>query len=203
MPTILSGTDGSPLRNAIRAASAVICLALVVYAAAAAADDWPALVMASLGAALGAGFTINALVARDLDGDAGAAAIEPRSTIPSVVVHQLLCVAIPSFIAWAGRAEDPRWLIGAVALGPLWAWTLSTLVDAIERTGTSVRDIYPRAYQIAALSVAMWFIYGAIAADTPWLWRPTKWDDYQAPLWFVVLEFVSLPLTLAAMKARN
>src|SRR5687767_8517314 len=194
MRTILSGMNASPLRTAIGVASAVVCLGLALYAAAAAADDWPALVMASLGAALGAGFTINALVARDLDGDGAGDATRTRSPITRLFVHQLLCVAIPGFIAWAGRTEDPGWLIGAVVLGPLWAWTLSSLVDALERTGISVRDVYPRAYQIAVLSVALWFIYGAIAADTPWLWRATKWDDFQGPVWFIVLEFASLPL---------
>lgn len=192
---------GSPLRQAIGAASAVICLALIVYAAAAAIDDWPALVMASLGAALGAGFIINVLIARDLDGsDAVSAAQNVR--MPALL-HQFVCLVIPASIGWAGRSEDPSWLIGAVALGPIWAWTLMRLVAAVETAGLSTRDSYSRAYRIAALSLALWFIYGAIAADTPWLWRATSWDDYQAPVWFVVLEFVSLPLTLAAIKTRN
>ena len=157
--------------------------------------------MASLGAALGAGFTINALVARDLDVDTEAAESRPMTTM--AIVHQVLCMAIPALIGWAGRTEDPRWLLGAVALGPVWAWTLSTLIGAIERAGTSVRDTYPRAYQVAVVAITLSFIYAAVAADTPWLWQPTKWDDFQAPIWFVVLEFPALPVSLAMRKTKE
>ncbi|MGE3276500.1 MAG: hypothetical protein AB7O67_15410 [Vicinamibacterales bacterium] len=208
MSARLDGTmEPSPAARALSAAGLVIGIALAVYAGVAALDDWPQVVVAALGAVLGAGVAVNAIVSRDID----PWRLPPGPSARGAAwAHQATVVAVAGAVAAAGLTENPWWLALFVAAGALWLLTFRQLVAIVAADDprppekrpveTPPPSVYPRAFQAVTLAFAFALLYAAIAADTPWLWRPAIWDDYQAALWLVLLEFSSLPLTLAGLR---
>ncbi|MGQ0735759.1 MAG: hypothetical protein ACT4QD_19155 [Acidobacteriota bacterium] len=197
----------SPAAGAIGIAAGVIAGALAVVAALSVADAWPAVVLAAFGAALGAGVSINTIHARVLDGaQPTATALDPRAAAASrrlAVVHQLTIVLVVAAIVVAGVTENGWWWLAAAVAGAGWAAALFRLAGHLERHECPAGgSAYPRAFQLGLLAAALWLTYGAIAADTPWLWRPVRWDDFQGPIWAVVLEIAGLPLTLSALQRK-
>jgi hypothetical protein len=183
----------SPVQNAVGAASLVILIAMVLFSVAAYADAWPALVMMAYGAALGAGVAINAITARGLDMSASTS----TAATPAALL-QGLTLATPIALAWSLWLDDRRLLIVPVVLAGVWSWQLWLLTGVLERGGSESADgsVYRQAFQLMTLAFVICLLYGAVATDTPWLWRPTVWDHFQGPIWFVVLEFAALPLSL-------
>ncbi|MGE0039561.1 MAG: hypothetical protein AB7H88_14335 [Vicinamibacterales bacterium] len=199
--------EPSPAARALSAAGLAISFALAVYAAVAAADTLPAILVAALGAVLGAGVAVNAIAARDLD------PWPPPPGPPAerqAWLHQGALVAAVGAVSAAGVTENPWWLAAFVSAGALWLLTFRQLVAIVAADDPRPPEqrpveapppsVYPRAFGVAMLAAAMGLLYLGVAADTPWLWRPAIWDDYQGALWLVLLEFSSLPLTLVALR---
>jgi hypothetical protein len=201
--------EPSPAARALSAAGLAIAAALAIYAAASAADTLPAIVVATLGAVLGAGVAVNAIAARDID---------PWPLPPGpparrqAGLHQATIVAAVGAVTAAGVTENGWWLAAFVSAGALWLLTFRQLVAIIAADDPRPPDerpvegpppsVYPRAFTVAMLVSAVALLYLGVASDTPWLWHPTIWDDYQGALWLVLLEFSSLPLTLAALRGE-
>ena len=199
--------ESSPAARAISIAGLVVFLGLLVYAGIEATDRWPAVLLASLGAVLGAGVAINAIVVRDVD----PWRLPPGPPARSIAwAHQATTIAVAAAVAAAGFTGNIAWLAAAASAGALWLLSLRRLVAIVAATDPrppEVRpvevpppSVYVHAFQIAMLTLALGLIYGGMATDTPWLWRPNAWDDFQGPLWLVLLELTSLPLTLAAER---
>lgn len=199
--------ESSPAARAISIAGLVVFLGLLLYAGADAAGRWPSVLLAALGAVLGAGVASNAIVARDVDPWRLPPGPPAR---PAAWAHQAAVVAVASAVAAAGITANPWWLAAAVSAGALWLLTFRRLVAIVaaddprppEARPVEIppQSVYVPAFQLATVALALGLLYGGMATDWPWLWRPTTWDDFQGPLWLVLLEFASLPLTLAAMR---
>lgn len=134
--------DSPPAADAIRAAGAVVLAALAGYAAAAALDDWPALMLASLGAMLGASLAITRIVGRDLDAEAprplpenwtpralGIKLRSPRDRRGARLALHGVIVLLAASAQVAGRLEEPRLLGATLALGGVWYLLFRATVD--------------------------------------------------------------------------
>jgi hypothetical protein len=100
-----------------------------------------------------------------------------------------------------------------VAAGAVWfaAFQLAVQLAApperleiapARRLDAPAPSVFSTAFLGGAVAFALAVLYLAVAADSPWMPRPRLWDHYQGVLWLVLLEFVSLPLTLVAARAR-
>lgn len=220
-----SALEPSPAGRAIAIATAVVLVALLVYVATAAVDAFPALLLAAIGAVLGAGVGINTIVARDLDqrrpevpagwtpSAAGLPVRHPRAQRAALAAVHGAILAVAVTLQLLGLTEQGAWLAGTVVAGAAWfaAIQLAAQLAApperleiaperpIETAGPSV---FATAFVAAAVALALAVLYLAVAGDSPWMPTPRLWDHYQGVLWLVLLEFVSLPLTLVAAKAR-
>jgi len=217
--------EPSPAGQAIGMASGVVLAATVIYLGTAAADALPELMLAAIGAVLGAGVAINAIVARDLDRSippwpdgwqprlAGVPLRGARARLGVIVGLHLAVVGVAAAVQTAGVREDWRWLLVANGCAVAW-WALTrALVDVaappepVDGPTAPARSydgasVFALAFVLAAVTFAVVLLYAAIAADTPWLPSPRLWDHYQGVLWFVLLEFVALPLALVARRPR-
>ena len=227
MRTPSSPLEPSPAAGAIGFAGLVVLVALLGYAITAALDHWPALMLATLGAMLGASFATTRIVAYDLDPRARAPL--PPGWTPRVLgvplstpaahtrarrgLHATI-VALAASVQAAGWLQDPRLLVATLALGGLWYALFRVVIDLAsppEQPGEEPFSIdagppdsvFPALYQAAASALALGLIYLAIAADTPWLWRPTTWDHFQGPLLFLLLEAVSAPVAAIAKRQAD
>ena len=190
----------SPASRAIGIAAFVIAAALALYAVAATADRWPSLVIAAWGAALGAGMAINGIARREMEVADAAAAPDARLDRTAALQHQI-CTAIVALAAWqTAERESAGWAAVTMISAVAWAWTFPRLVAQLERAPlvTCLRA-YATAFQTMAVLAAIACIYGSIALDTAWLWRPAVPAHLQAFVWLAILEFPGLPLTLVAV----
>lgn len=219
-----SPLEPSPAAAAIGFAGLVMLVAILGYTVTAALDDWPALMLAALGAMLGASFATTRIVADDLD--ARAAAPLPEGWTPRVLglavptsahVHlrrglHLTILALAASVQAAGWLEEPPVLAVTIVLGGLWYGLFRAVVDLAsppERPGdlqaptasTQPDSVFSRLFQVSTATLALGLLYLAVTSDTPWLWRPTAWDHFQGLLLFVLLEAVSAPV--AAIAARR
>ena len=195
----------SPAERAIGIAAAAIVAALAVYSVAATLDRWPDLVIAAWGAALGAGIAINGIALREMDVEAGAAADSASSRHWFAAVQHQICTALVAVAAWqTAAAERFAWAAATIVLGAAWAWTITRLVTSVERAGSGdALHAYYRAFQAAAITLAVAVIYASVALESTWLWRPSAPADLQGFVWFAVLEVAGLPATLIAVSVRR
>jgi hypothetical protein len=180
----VSNLDMSPAQRAVAIAAFVVTVALGLYAAAAAVDRWPELVIAACG--------------------------EPETPsaapplVPAAARHQAIALGV-ALCAWqTAEHQHFAWAAATVALGLGWAWTLPPLVGAMERATTRIcLHAYFRSFQIVGVLAAIALVYASVAMETLWLWRPAAPADLQAFVWLAILEFSGLPLTLIAVGARS
>lgn len=193
----------SPAQRAVAIAAFVVTVALGLYAAAAAVDRWPELVIAAWGAALGAGMAINAIALREIDFEPETPSAAPP-LVPAAARHQAIALGV-ALCAWqTAEHQHFAWAAATVALGLGWAWTLPPLVGAMERATTRIcLHAYFRSFQIVGVLAAIALVYASVAMETLWLWRPAAPADLQAFVWLAILEFSGLPLTLIAVGARS
>jgi hypothetical protein len=192
----------TPAARAIIVAALVVAVALGLYGIAATLDRWPELVIASWGAALGAGMAINGIALREMDvADSTDSALHAPPDRTAALRHQV-CTALVAACAWlTAEREQIGWAGATVMLAVVWVWTMPRLVAAMERAPTRVcLEAYARAFQLAAIAGAIALIYASVALDTPWLWRPLLPSNLQFLLWLAILEFAGLPLTLMALR---
>ncbi|MDP1571202.1 MAG: hypothetical protein Q8L86_14505 [Vicinamibacterales bacterium] len=224
MPQPSSSLEPSPAAGAIGFAALVVLVALLGYIVTAALDDWPALMLATLGAMLGASFATTRIVGYDLDPRAPAALPDgwtPRVLGMAVATSgaragvrrgmHLAILALAASVQVAGWLEEPRVLVLTLGLGGLWYTLFRAVVELAsppERPGDEPPpaaeppdSVFPPLFQMSASALALGLLYLAIATDTPWLWRPTIWDHFQGPLLFILLEAVSAPV--AAIAGRR
>ena len=192
----------SPAARAIGIAALVVVAALALYAVAATLDRWPELVIAAWGAALGAGMAINGIALREMDvADDAPAAVSAADGI-ATLQHQI-CVVFVAITAWRTAVDEHfGWAAATIVCGIAWAWTLSRAAAVIERVDRrAALRAYFRAFQVAALLVAVSAIYASIALESAWLWRPTVPADLQWLVWLAILESASLPLTFLVLRS--
>lgn len=192
----------SPAARAIGIAAFVVVAALALYAVAATLDRWPELVIAAWGAALGAGMAINGIALREMDvADDAPAAVSAADGI-ATLQHQI-CVVFVAITAWRTAVDEHiGWAAATIVCGIAWAWTLSRAAAVIERADRrAALRAYFRAFQVAALLVAVSAIYASIALESAWLWRPTVPADLQWLVWLAILESASLPLTFLVLRS--
>jgi len=220
-----SPLEPSPAAGAIGFAALVVLVALLGYTVTTALDDWPSLMLATLGAILGASFATTRIVSHGLDHQMPAAL--PDGWTPRVLgmavttpaaragvrrsMHATI-LAIAASVQVAGWLEEPRVLALTLLLGGLWYALFRTVVELAsppEREDDEPRvpveapdSVFPPLFQISTAALALGLLYLAIATDTPWLWRPTTWDHLQGPLLFVLLEAVSAPVAAIAGRRR-
>jgi hypothetical protein len=216
-----SSLEPSPAASAIGFAGLAVLVALLGYIVTTALDDWPAIMLATLGAMLGASFATTRIVAHGLDDRAPAPL--PDGWAPRVFglsvssgrararvrrgLHATIAALAASvqLAAWLG---EPRVLTATLALGAVWYVLFRAVVDLAsppERPGdeplaaaVAPDSVFPVLFQMSASALTISLLYLAIAADTPWLWRPTTWDHFQGPLLFFLLEAVSAPVARIA-----
>ncbi len=219
-----SSLEPSPAAGAIGFAGLVVLVALIGYTVTAALDDWPALMLATLGAMLGASFATSRIVACDLDhrppqplpdGWAprvlGIALASPKARTGARRGLHLTIAALAASAQLSGWLEEPRILTATLMLGGLWYVQFRAVVDLAsppERPGEEhgsvpgvpPDSVFPALFQASTSVLAIALLYLAVAADTPWIWRPTAWDHFQGPLLFILLEAVSAPVTAIASR---
>lgn len=217
--------EPSPAAGAVGFAGLVVLVALLGYTVTAALDDWPSLMLAALGAMLGASFATTRIVAHDLDPRpvppwpdgwtprvAGVALGTPRAVGRAVLGLHATIAALAASVHVAGRLEDARVLGVTLALGVVWFALFRGVLDAASPPevpgtmpvqGDAPDSVFPPLFQVSASLLALTLLYLAVTADTPWLWRPAIWDDYQAPLLFVLLEAVTAPVGAVARRRED
>lgn len=217
--------EPSPAAGAIGFASLVVLVALLGYAVTTALDDWPALMLAALGAMLGASFATTRIVAHDMDPRpvppwpdgwtprvAGLALATPRAVRSATLGLHATIAALAGSVHIAGRLEEPRLLGLTLTLGVVWFALFRGVLDAasppevpgtMPAEGDAPDSVFPALFQASASLLALTLLYLAVTAETPWLWRPAIWDDFQAPLLFVLLEAVTAPVAAIARRRRT
>jgi hypothetical protein len=222
MHTPSSPLEPSPAAGAIGFAGLVVLVALLGYTVTTALDDWPALMLATLGAMLGASFATTRIVAHGLDHRTPAPlpdGFAPRVLGVAVASGQararvrrglhVTIVALAASVQLAGWMEEPRVLTATLALGGLWYVLFRAVVDLaspperlgdepVLSSGAPPDSVFPPLFQATTSALALGIVYLAVTADTPWLWRPTAWDHFQGLLLFVLLEAVSAPVAAVA-----
>lgn len=214
--------EQSPAAGAIGFASLVVLVALLGYTVTAALDDWPSIMLATLGAMLGASFATTRIVAHDLDPRpvppwpagwtprvAGFALATPGAVRGATLGLHATIAVLAGSVHVAGRLEEPRLLGLTLALGVVWFALFRGVLDAASPpdvigtmpvTGDAPDSVFPALFQASASLLALTLLYLAVTADTPWLWRPAIWDDFQGPLLFVLLEAVTAPVASVARR---
>jgi len=216
--------EPSPAAGAIGLAGLVVIVGLIGYTVTAALDDWPTLMLASLGGMLGASFATTRIVAHDLDHRMPGPL--PEGWVPHVLgipvasaaarrivryaMHAAI-LALAASVQAAGWLEEPRLLTATLGLGGLWYVLFRTVVDLASPPedpdldplppGPPPDSVFPGLFQFSTAALALSLISFGVTADTEWLWRPTTWDHHQGLLLLVLLEAVSAPV--AAVAARR
>jgi hypothetical protein len=217
-----SPLDPSPAASAIGFAGLVVLVSLLGYVVTTALGDWPALMLATLGAMLGASFATTRLVAHDLDWRPpqplpsgwsprlfGLSLVEPsaqRMTRRALHAVILLLALSAQAAAWL---EEPRLLVITLGLSGLWYLLFRAVVDLASPPdpaeppppggpSEAPDSVFPGLFQAAASLLVIVLIALGIAADTDRLWSPARWDDFQGLLLLVLLEAVSAPVAAVA-----
>jgi hypothetical protein len=221
MTTPGSSLEPSPAASAIGFAGLVVLVALFGYVVTAALDDWPAIVLATLGAILGASFATTRIVAHDLDWRAprplpagwsprvsGLALTTTRAQRNAGRALHATILALGASAQAAASVEEPRILVATLALAGLWYLLFRAVVDLAappdppepspQVPGETPDSIFPGLFQAAASILALTLIYLAVAADNAWLWQPTIGDHFHGLVLVVLLEAVSAPVVAVA-----